>query len=106
MERGYGQYCPVALAAEVLAERWMPLIIRNLLLDCHRFSEIHEGCPRLSTVTVACTSGGAPNHLHNSPAATAAPTLATMPTTDCSEKREAPGSVVMPFLPQCPDEYD
>ncbi len=53
MERGYGQYCPIALAAEVLAERWTPLIIRNLTLDCHRFSEIHEGCPRMSTTLLS-----------------------------------------------------
>lgn len=44
VERGYGQYCPIAMAAEVLAERWTPLIIRNLSLNCHRFGEILEGC--------------------------------------------------------------
>lgn len=49
MSRGYGQYCPIALGAEVLAERWTPLIIRNLSLDCHRFTEIQEGCPQIST---------------------------------------------------------
>lgn len=49
MGRTYGQYCPIAKAAEVLAERWTPLIIRNLALDCHRFGEILEGCPRMST---------------------------------------------------------
>ncbi len=53
MERGYGQYCPIAMAAEVLAERWTPLIIRNLLLDCHRFNEIHEGCPRMSSTLLS-----------------------------------------------------
>jgi len=29
--RGYGQFCPVALGAEVFAERWTPLILRELL---------------------------------------------------------------------------
>jgi DNA-binding HxlR family transcriptional regulator len=53
MERGYGQYCPIALASEVLAERWTPLVIRNLMLDCHRFSEILEGCPRMSTTLLS-----------------------------------------------------
>lgn len=53
MERGYGQYCPIAMAAEVLAERWTPLIIRNLRLDCHRFGEIHEGCPGMSTTLLS-----------------------------------------------------
>ncbi|MCA1707521.1 MAG: helix-turn-helix transcriptional regulator [Actinobacteria bacterium] len=49
VQRGYGQYCPIAKAAEILAERWTPLIIRNLMLDCHRFGEILEGCPHMST---------------------------------------------------------
>jgi len=30
--RTYGQYCPIARAAEILAERWTPIILRNLLL--------------------------------------------------------------------------
>lgn len=48
MERGYGQYCPVAKGAEVFAERWTPLIIRNLHLGCRSFGEIHRGVPRMS----------------------------------------------------------
>jgi len=45
--RGYGQYCPVALGAEIFAERWTPIIIRNLMLGCHRFGEILDGAPGL-----------------------------------------------------------
>jgi DNA-binding HxlR family transcriptional regulator len=45
--RGYGQYCPIALAAEVFAERWTPIIIRNLHLGCGRFTEILGGAPGL-----------------------------------------------------------
>jgi hypothetical protein len=30
--RTYGQYCPIACGAEIFAERWTPLIIRNLTL--------------------------------------------------------------------------
>jgi DNA-binding HxlR family transcriptional regulator len=45
--RGYGQYCPIALAAEVFAERWTPIIIRNLHLGCRHFGEILEGAPGL-----------------------------------------------------------
>jgi DNA-binding HxlR family transcriptional regulator len=48
MDRGYGQYCPVAKGAEVFAERWTPLIIRNLHLGCRSFGEIHRGVPRMS----------------------------------------------------------
>jgi DNA-binding HxlR family transcriptional regulator len=31
MELGYGQFCTVARAAEVLCERWTPLVVRELL---------------------------------------------------------------------------
>jgi DNA-binding HxlR family transcriptional regulator len=45
--RGYSQFCPVALACEVLAERWTPLIVRELLAGSHRFSELQRGLPRI-----------------------------------------------------------
>jgi DNA-binding HxlR family transcriptional regulator len=38
----------VAKATEVLAERWTPLIIRELLSGNHRYSEIQAGVPRMS----------------------------------------------------------
>ena len=45
----YGQrYCPIARASEVFAERWTPIIIRNLLLGCSTFGEILDGAPGLS----------------------------------------------------------
>ena len=46
--RTYGQYCSIAWGAEIFAERWTPLIIRNLYLGCGNFSEILEGSPGLS----------------------------------------------------------
>jgi DNA-binding HxlR family transcriptional regulator len=46
--RTYGQYCPIARGAEIFAERWTPLIIRNLYLGCESFSEILDGAPGLS----------------------------------------------------------
>jgi DNA-binding HxlR family transcriptional regulator len=46
--RTYGQYCPIARGAEIFAERWTPLIIRNLYLGCGTFGEILEGAPGLS----------------------------------------------------------
>jgi DNA-binding HxlR family transcriptional regulator len=46
--RTYGQYCPIARGAEIFAERWTPLIIRNLYLGCGSFCEILEGAPGLS----------------------------------------------------------
>ncbi len=53
MQRGYGQYCPIAKGAEVFAERWTPLVVRNIHLGCHTFSEIHEGVPRMSSTLLA-----------------------------------------------------
>ena len=46
--REYGQYCPVALASEVLADRWTPLIVRELVLGDTRFNEIERGLPGIS----------------------------------------------------------
>src|SRR5262245_11924960 len=46
--RTYGQYCPIARGSEIFAERWTPLIIRNLHLGCETFGEIVEGAPGLS----------------------------------------------------------
>jgi len=51
--RGYGQYCPIALAAEIFAERWTPIIIRNLHLGCRRFGEIIDGAPGLPRSVLA-----------------------------------------------------
>lgn len=46
--KGYGQYCPIARASEIFAERWTPIIVRNLLLGCETFGDIHKGAPGLS----------------------------------------------------------
>ena len=44
----YGQYCPVARASEILADRWTLLIVRELLADIHRFNELDRGLPGIS----------------------------------------------------------
>jgi DNA-binding HxlR family transcriptional regulator len=45
----YEQVCPVSLASEVIAERWTPLILREIVLfDRHHFSEIQHGVGRIS----------------------------------------------------------
>jgi DNA-binding HxlR family transcriptional regulator len=46
--RTYGQYCPIARGAEIFAERWTPVIIRNLHVGCGSFGEILQGAPGLS----------------------------------------------------------
>ena len=45
---GYGQFCPVAKAAEILDQRWMLLVVRELLAGSDRFNDIHRGVPRMS----------------------------------------------------------
>jgi DNA-binding HxlR family transcriptional regulator len=44
----FGQFCPVAVACEVFAERWTPIILRELLSGSHRFNEIHRCIPLMS----------------------------------------------------------
>lgn len=46
--RSYGQYCPISRASEILAERWTPLVVRNLLLGCTSFNHIAGGVPGMS----------------------------------------------------------
>jgi DNA-binding HxlR family transcriptional regulator len=46
--RTYGQYCPIARASELLAERWSIIILRNILIGCRTFNEIADGAPGLS----------------------------------------------------------
>lgn len=46
--RGYGQSCPLSKGAEIFAERWTPLILRELLRGSHRFSEFQRGIPQIS----------------------------------------------------------
>jgi DNA-binding HxlR family transcriptional regulator len=49
----YAQFCPVAKTTEVIAERWTPLILRELLCGSHRYGEIHAGVPRMSPSLLA-----------------------------------------------------
>lgn len=48
MPRGYGQYCPLSLAVELLCQRWTMLVLSRLLDGCTTFNEIHRGIPRIS----------------------------------------------------------
>ena len=50
---GYGQYCPVARAAEILADRWTVLIVRELLADVNHFNELERGLPHMSRTLLA-----------------------------------------------------
>jgi DNA-binding HxlR family transcriptional regulator len=44
----YGQFCPVAMAAEVFCCRWTVLVIRELLCGTTRFNDLRRGLPRMS----------------------------------------------------------
>lgn len=48
VERSYRQFCPVAMAAEILCTRWTVVILRELLADSSRFNELRRGLPRIS----------------------------------------------------------
>ena len=51
--KGYGQFCPIAVACETFAERWTALILRELLAGSRRFNEIREGLPMISRTLLA-----------------------------------------------------
>src|SRR4051812_35684344 len=45
---GYGQFCPVAKAMELLDERWTILVVRELLLGSRHFNDLRRGVPKMS----------------------------------------------------------
>jgi DNA-binding HxlR family transcriptional regulator len=51
--RTYGQYCPIARTSELFAERWTPIIIRNLLTGCRTFGDLLAGAPGISKALLA-----------------------------------------------------
>ena len=47
-QKSYFQFCPIAMAAEILESRWTMLILRELCLGSTRFNQIRRGVPRMS----------------------------------------------------------
>ena len=45
---GYGQYCPISRALDLLGERWTLLIVRDMLVGTTRFNDLARGLPGLS----------------------------------------------------------
>lgn len=45
---GYGQFCPVAKAMELLDERWTMLVVREMLLGSRHFNDLRRGVPKMS----------------------------------------------------------
>lgn len=48
-QRVYGQYCGFARALELVGERWALMIVRDLLVNPKRFSDIQRGLPGIPT---------------------------------------------------------
>jgi DNA-binding HxlR family transcriptional regulator len=48
MQTSYSQFRPIAKASEVFANRWTPLVLRELMAGCHTFNDIHRGVPLIS----------------------------------------------------------
>jgi len=44
----YRQFCPVAMAAEILCTRWTVVLLRELIAGSTRFNELRRGVPRMS----------------------------------------------------------
>jgi DNA-binding HxlR family transcriptional regulator len=44
----YGQFCPIAMAAEIVCSRWTMLVLREMLCGSTRFNDIRRGVPRMS----------------------------------------------------------
>ncbi|MGF1629954.1 MAG: winged helix-turn-helix transcriptional regulator [Kiloniellaceae bacterium] len=47
-EGSYNQFCPVAMAAEILCTRWTIVLLRELAAGSTRFNELRRGVPRMS----------------------------------------------------------
>ncbi|MCW2513652.1 MAG: putative transcriptional regulator [Mycobacterium sp.] len=45
---GYGQFCPMSKAMELLDERWTLLVVRELLLGSRHFNDLRRGVPKMS----------------------------------------------------------
>jgi DNA-binding HxlR family transcriptional regulator len=62
MDTGYGQFCPIAKASEILATRWTPLILRELMTGIHSFNDIHRGVPLISRAVLVARLRELENH--------------------------------------------
>lgn len=45
---GYGQFCPVSMASEILCARWTIVLLREMLCGTTRFNDLRRGLPRMS----------------------------------------------------------
>ncbi|HEX4894327.1 MAG TPA: helix-turn-helix domain-containing protein [Hyphomicrobiaceae bacterium] len=48
MQPGYKQFCPLAMAAEILCNRWTMVLLRELIAGSTRFNDLRRGVPKMS----------------------------------------------------------
>jgi len=48
VQPGYKQFCPLAMAAEVLCTRWTLVLMRELIAGSTRFNDLRRGVPKMS----------------------------------------------------------
>lgn len=48
MDGAYNQFCPVAMAAEIIGTRWTLVLLRELVAGSTRFNDLRRGVPRMS----------------------------------------------------------
>lgn len=58
----YGQFCPLARAAEILGHRWVLVILRELAVGPQRFSDLRRRLPGVSTSVLAGRLTGLEEH--------------------------------------------
>ena len=51
--QGYGQFCPISRAAELLTTRWTPLVVRELYFGATRYADLRRGLPRMSSALLS-----------------------------------------------------
>jgi len=55
-QAGYKQFCPVAMAAEVLCTRWTVVVLREMIAGSTRFNDLRRGVPRMSPAPAVAAS--------------------------------------------------
>lgn len=51
--RSYNQYCPIAHALDLVGDRWVLLVVRDLMLGPRRFGDLQSGLPGVATNVLA-----------------------------------------------------
>jgi DNA-binding HxlR family transcriptional regulator len=56
-QTSYGQFCPVAMAAEIICSRWTALILRELLCGTTRFNDLRRAAEDVADAAVKASPG-------------------------------------------------